>query len=307
MAMMRVDFRDCGQANDGFGQLKINVKGTQLETGKLRGRIDASFLDEVIFMSSFVDRRTLFTGAKMPGMTPLCFMAKGSESYYHGDTSEGGELCGFINRHTDTHVHWIGELCATYVPTKRLEAYLHEVGAFTALERMESINGLRLSPVNARALERMFRRGLANDLVSSEQVYGRVAMLLEEPVEEEPEAWDPKQDLALRMLVQLAHENAMQRPLSVPEIVVALGLDQRQEKTLRRKCKDGYGMGIAQLVKRVRLEQARLSITKDGLNVSGAARRHHFVDQGKFSKDYKKAYGLLPSEEFWYQQPRFEL
>lgn len=307
MPMMRLDFQNCGQANEGFGQLKINVQGTQLEVGKLRGTIEATFLDDCIFMSSFVDRRTLFTGGRMPGMTPLCFMARGSESYYHGDTSQGGELCGFSNRHTDTHVHWIGELCVTYLPTRRLQAYLHSIGAHVALDRMDNINGLRLSRVNARSLERMFRRGLAGDLVTADQVYGRVAMLLEEPVEHEPEAWDPKRDMVLRMLVQLAHENAKQKPLSVPEIVNALGLSQSQEKTLRRKCKEAYGMGIAQLVKRVRLEQARLSIMKDGLNVSGAARRHHFVDQGKFSKDYKKVYGLLPNEDVWYQHPRFDL
>jgi len=307
MPMMRVDFGNCGQANDGFQQLKIDVTGTQLEVGKLKGSIEATFLDDCIFMGSFVDRRTLFSGARMPGMTPLCFMAKGGESYYHGEITQGGELCGFGVRHTDTHCHWIGELCATYLPTRRLRAYLHDVGAHLALDRMDNLNGLRLSPANSRALERMYRRGLAGDLVTSEQVYGRVAMLLEEPMEEEPMPWDPKQDVVLRMLVQLAHENAKQRPLSVPEIVSALGLSQRQEKTLRRKCKDAYGLGIAQLVKRVRLEQARLSITKDGLNPSGAARRHHFDHPGKFGKDYKKVYGLLPSEEFWYQQPRFEL
>jgi len=306
MPMMRLDFENCGRANEGFGKLKINVQGTQLEVGKLRGSIEATFLDEVIFMSSFVDRRTLFTGGRMPGMTPLCFMARDSESYYHGDISQGGELCGFINRHTDTHVHWIGELCATYVPTKRLHAYLHHVGAYTALDRMDNINGLRLSPTNSRALERMFRRGLAGDLTVTEQVYGRVAMLLEEPVEEEPEPWDPKQDMMLRTLVQLAHENARQKPLSVPEVLIALGLDQRQEKTLRRRCKEAYGMGIGQLMKRVRLEQARLSITKDGLNATGAARRH-FFSPSKFPGDYKKVYGLLPKDDVWYQHPRFDI
>ena len=302
--MMQVEFGDTSVANETFQRLKIDVVGTQLAVGKLRGRIQASFLDDVIFMSAYFDRKTLFYGGRMPGMTPLAFLTgQNPDCYFHGDTTEGAELCGFHLHKQDTMVHWQSEMCVIYVPTLRLMHYLEEVGAEHAMERMDQINQLPLSIENRRIIERLFRRGMNGNLVSSEQVMGRMAMMLEEPVAEEPIPVDPARDRELNNFVRFAHENVKGAPLSVPQMFKALGLDVRREKTLRTRCKAAYGLGLAALAKRVRLEQARISLRRDHMVVPAAMAKHSFIDRKQFNADYYKVYGVKPEEDRVLGQP----
>ena len=295
---MQVKFNETSIANETFQRLKIDVQGTQLEAGKLKGCISASFVDDVVFLSAAVNRTTLFFGNRLPGMTPLAFLAgPDPECYFHGDYTAGAELCGFNLHKTDTNLHWRHEMCVIYVPTLRLMHYLHNVKAEQALERMDRINQLPVSADNRACLERLYRHGLNGDLKTAEQVYGRMAMILEEPVAEEPLPMDHSKNLELHNFIRSAHENVNGAPLSIPQIFKALGLDVRREKTLRCKCKAAYGLGLAALTKRVRLEQARISIKRDHLNVASAMQRHNFIDRKQFNADYLKVYGIRPDQD----------
>ena len=300
---MQVSFSETSIANETFSRLKIDVTGTQLEVGQMQGCIKASFLDDCMFLSAYVDRSTLFFGGRLPGMTPLAFVSgEDPECYFHGETTSGGELCGFNLHKQDTNTHWREEMCVIYVPTLRLMHYLDSIGAEHAMERMDQINQLPITQDNAAALERLFRHGLDGGLKSSEQVLGRMAMILEEPVSEEPVPMDHAKNLELHNFIRFAHENVNGAPLSVPQIFKALGLDVRREKTLRTKCKAAYGLGLAALTKRVRLEQARISIRRDHLNVAAAMRRHDFIDRKQFNADYFKVYGVKPeADRYWGQ------
>ena len=301
--MMQVECNDTAIANETFQRLKIDVTGTQLAVGKLHGRIQASFIDDVIFMSAYFNRKTLFHGGRMPGMTPLSFMTGQSpDCYFHGDTTEGAELCGFHLHKQDTMVHWQSELCVIYVPTMRLMHYLEDIGAEHAMERMDQINQLPLSAENRRIVERLFRRGMNGSLTCSEQVMGRMAMMLEEPVAEEPLPVDPGRDRELSNFVRFAHESVKGAPLSVPQIFKSLGLDVRREKTLRTKCKAAYGLGLAALAKRCRLEQARVSLRRDHLTVKASMAKHSFIDRKQFNSDYYKVYGVRPEDDRIYGQ-----
>ena len=63
---MRIEVSDTGQANDAFSLLNLDVKGVQLETGKIRGAIEASKVGDALFMLAFFDRRTRSTSCFGP-------------------------------------------------------------------------------------------------------------------------------------------------------------------------------------------------------------------------------------------------
>ena len=299
---MRIEVSDTAQANDAFSLLNLDVRGVQLETGKIRGAIEASKVGDALFLSAFFDRRTLFTGARMPGMVPLAFMGSG-DSFYHGETTLGRELCGFKDDLTDTHVHWHGEMCVTYLPQNRLKAYLHQINAMQALDRLDRLNQLPLSEASLQTLSRLFYRGLEGKVPSDEKVYGTIALLLEEPVEPEPADHDPKNDPLIREFVQVAHDMDQKEPLTLLQIATGLFTTQ---KTLQRHCKEAYGIGPKQLVDRVRMEQARMLLVKDGLTPTAVARAFGFTRPQEFARKYRTTFGVTPSFDHQRSLPRLK-
>ena len=65
---MRIDFTDCGVANEAFSAINIDVRGVQLDGGELTGHVEANQCGDAVFMGSFMSHRSLFTGGRMPGL-----------------------------------------------------------------------------------------------------------------------------------------------------------------------------------------------------------------------------------------------
>ena len=307
MAAKTLTFNDTQQGNELLNAVGFQVKGVQLEEGNLEAALTANKVGDALFLHIKNNRRLLFSGGRLPGHTPLCF-SLGDGCYFHGSQTcgRGLDLCGFKTDKTDTNVHWAGQLCGTFLPTKKLQGYLYDKGMFDALERMDRINKLQLSLNGTLTLQRLFGRGLRGEIKDHERVYGAVSLMLEDPDSLEGEC-NPKFDRELRMIVSMAHEQARSEPMVLDEVLMALGLKLTQKRTLQQKCREAYGMGITQLMKRVRMEEARLSILKDGLNVAGTVRRHVFVDTKQFSKDYKRVFGCNPSFDVSRAYPRLKL
>ena len=307
MPAKTLTFNDASEGNDLLAAHGFCVRGTQLDEGELNGSLSASQVGDAVFLLIENDRRLLFHGGRMPGHTPLCFQV-GDGCYFHGyDTcGRGLDLCGFRSDLTDTHVHWAGQMCASFLPTQKLRGYLYDRGMYDALERMDRTNKLRLSLNGTQALQRLFSRGLHGDIKDHEKVYGAFALMLEDPESLEGPP-NPKFDRELRMIVSMAHEQSRKEPLLLDEVLIGLGLQLSQKRTLQQKCREAYGMGVTQIMKRVRMEEARLSILKDGLNVAGTVRRHVFVDTKQFSKDYKRVFGCNPSLDVTRAYPRLKL
>ena len=61
--MPRINFQDLGVANEAFARINIDVRGVQLDGGELNGFVEATQVEDAVFMGSFMSHRSLFTGA----------------------------------------------------------------------------------------------------------------------------------------------------------------------------------------------------------------------------------------------------
>ena len=98
---MRVDFGDCGLANEQLAQVGYNVRGTQLDGGELNGSIQVNQTESMVAMRIHASHRLLFVGEPVPGTVPFAFC---NSAYFHGDTSGPLDLCGYQKGLRDTHV-----------------------------------------------------------------------------------------------------------------------------------------------------------------------------------------------------------
>ena len=104
---MRVDFGDCGLANEQLAQVGYNVRGTQLDGGELNGSIQVNQTESMVAMRIHASHRLLFVGEPVPGTVPFAFC---NSAYFHGDTSGPLDLCGYQKGLRDTHCHWEGDM-----------------------------------------------------------------------------------------------------------------------------------------------------------------------------------------------------
>ena len=67
------------------------------------------------------------------------------------------------------------------------------------------------------------------------------------------------------------------------------------KETLRRKCQASFEVSPFAHIQKVRLQQAKLLLEQDKMNVSEVAYALGFDSLSSFSKSFKKYYGLSPS------------
>ena len=123
---MRLDFGDCGVANEALGQVGYNVRGAQLDGGELKGSIQVNQIDSMVAMRVHASHRLLFVGEPVPGTVPFAFC---DDAYFHGDTSTAVDICGYQKGLRDTHCHWEGDMNLWLVSPDLIEATMHECGA----------------------------------------------------------------------------------------------------------------------------------------------------------------------------------
>ena len=292
--MPRINFQDLGVANEAFGLINIDVRGVQLDGGELNGFVEATQVEDAVFMGSFMSHRSLFTGARMPGMTPFCWMRTG-DSYYQAGPSYGGELCGFNDQVDDTHCAWTGNLESIYLPTEKFKGYCLEVNALKALDRLESLNRVPMSLPNMASIQRQFMAAQKGKLSTSAGLYGFIVTLLEDPEDPHPRLQSCKNLDLLKQFVQIAHDHAEDvPPLQLSDVYRML---PTSKSTLAAATQESYGLSPKQLMIRVRLEQCRLTFLKPGKNtkVETTMRRYGFTNRKAFADHYRDAYFELPS------------
>ena len=68
---MRLDFGDCGVANEALSQVGYNVRGAQLDGGELKGSIQVNQIESMLAMRIHASHRLLFVGEPVPGRCRL--------------------------------------------------------------------------------------------------------------------------------------------------------------------------------------------------------------------------------------------
>ncbi len=99
---------------------------------------------------------------------------------------------------------------------------------------------------------------------------------------------------ALRLAVDYIHAN-LSEPITLADIAAQAGVNIR---TLQKGFRRRYNLTPMQYLRNVRLDAAhyQLSVRRDGPSITQAAFGSGFSHLGRFSRDYKKRFGVLPSQ-----------
>ena len=71
---MKLEFGDCGLANEQLAGVGYNVRGAQLDGGELKGSIEANQLETVVALRVHASHRLLFVGRAGAGNCAVCLL-----------------------------------------------------------------------------------------------------------------------------------------------------------------------------------------------------------------------------------------
>ena len=136
------------EANETFKLVGHDVKGIQIENGLLSASIIANRCGEIGFLHSFFNRRSHFQGAAPPGMA---IFAISDNAWYHGEVTQGNDLCGYNNQLGTTDCQWCGGMSVMYVPRIPFIRFLQSSPLLApAFDRMQDSNNVLISERNRR-------------------------------------------------------------------------------------------------------------------------------------------------------------
>ena len=139
----------------------------------------------MVAMRIHASHRLLFVGEPVPGTVPFAFC---NSAYFHGDTSEGTDICGYQKGLRDTHCHWEGDMNVWLVSPALVEATMIQCGANNALERFYSTNFTTLCPTSSGFMRQQFERSLGGAVKTDAQILSMLVTLLESGTE--PQPWE---------------------------------------------------------------------------------------------------------------------
>ena len=292
--MPLIRFPDPSIASETLGEYGYDLRITQLEKGSLSAHVAGSNCEEALFLEFGSDRTMLLQGQSIPGYLEFAMCVPGSENWFHGSTTTGGQLCGYNAGLTDNNCRHKGVMKLIMLPLQKIYAYLLECNAHLAAERLMATNWVNLTPEQSAEFMRVYGMGASGRLTKAEQCYNLITCLLSTPGE--TELYGPtKNERLLRRMVELAHDEAEGEALSLLEITRFLNC---KDSTLRDACVKAYGISVKQLFKMVRLEQVRCSLAKpEALNtVEAAFAKYGFgVDNiSRHRKLYRETFGERP-------------
>jgi len=102
-----------------------------------------------------------------------------------------------------------------------------------------------------------------------------------------------KKHLAVKKAVELINNNVNQL-FSIPQLCALVGVSER---TLLSAFKEKYQVSPSDYIKAFRLNKVKQEIyNTQTKTISEIAGKYHFWHMGQFAKDFKKQFGILPSE-----------
>ncbi len=104
---------------------------------------------------------------------------------------------------------------------------------------------------------------------------------------------ESKKCIAVKKAVEIIN-NQLEDLFSIPQLCAMVGASER---TLRNGFKEKYKVGPTDYIKAIKLNNVRKEIyLNTGRKISEIAGEYNFWHMGQFAKDFKKQFGVLPSE-----------
>ena len=273
---------------DGTASLGYQLKGTQLEGGRILTEIQTAAVGSASFFRVVVNRRCLFAGPEPAGLLTFTLLESG-DCNTNGIAVETQRMSAYSSN--ELHVVHLGGALRSHLPAQAFRDRLIQLNAYRALDALDSATGLQLSIAQSKDYKRLHQAALRNNL-SELQFMDFMTALLEKG-EEPPSA--PQKTAIVQRLVRLAHAEAEAEPLSLMEVCRHLNIGKT---TLSEHCRNTYGMGVMQFLRHIRLEQSRIALADPThrWSVDDVRTRYRFSNRARFAASYQKAFGYLPSE-----------
>jgi len=285
------------ECNEFLLQMRLDVRGVQQDQGPLKGLLQANQLGSAVFLRMAFDRRVHFAGTRIPGMVPCAVMSTG-DSWYHGATSSGEDLCGFNNTRTDTDVHWIGEMNVMYVPHGLLHFALEQCRSQQGLQRLAQSDSVPLNRAGQADFKRLFNKGLAGELTSDQQILNFLTLCL---MGSAPLSSLPPIDQDFHHFVMACRHNSKAGALSIGEICQSAhelygAATLNKARLYRNKAFEAqYQLNPSAYFMRFRLEEARCALIRAEVpSVSEVRRIYRFKNKQQFQADFLAAFGETP-------------
>ena len=252
--MLQTSFSYLEELNEALQGLGLNVSGVQLETGSITPQITANQVDQAVVMRTRLNKRAHIYGEPMPGM--VCF-ATCSDVWFHGETSDGQDICGFGDQVIDTtDTAFVGEMDCIFVPRERLRDVLHTTGANLGLERLAHANKFLANADQISTFRRMFNSALTGGIRRDQQLIDMLALLINDNGPMERLALTADDD-SIRAFVAGCRRHAKEgKPMTISELCKMPDVLVAKTK-LTSLCNSAYQMSPAAYYKRCRLEEAR--------------------------------------------------
>ncbi|MGB1622331.1 MAG: helix-turn-helix domain-containing protein [Synechococcus sp.] len=272
---------------DGTGSLGYQLRGTQLDGGRINTNIQTATAGSASFFRVFVDRRCLFAGPEPSGVLTFTLLESG-DCNTNGITVAAQRMSTYSS--SELHVVHVGGALRSHLPAKAFRRRLLAVNAFRALDVLDSAAGLQLTEQQSQDYKRLHAAALRQQLTEL-QFMDLMTALLENGDEAPIQARPTK---LLQQLVSLAHSEAETEPLSLIEVCRHLNIGKT---TLSEHCRNSYGMGVMQFLRHIRLEQARIALTDPtrSWTVDEVRTRYRFSNRARFAAAYQQSFGYLPS------------
>lgn len=128
---------------------------------------------------------------------------------------------------------------------------------------------------------------LINSIIQSLVEYLNIANQKKIPLQKS------KKQIAVKKAVKLINNNVNQL-FSIPQICAIVGVSER---TLLSSFKEKYKVSPSDYIKAFRLNKVKQEIYNTKTKtISEIAGKYHFWHMGQFAKDFKKQFGILPSQ-----------
>jgi len=263
--------------NKAFEGVGLDIQGVQCSQGELKASVASRIVGQCAVLSTSSDQRLWFTGAPPPGMTCFAVMNKGGSSWYHGDESEGRDLCGFRTDpgspvYNTTDCHFEGEMRIIYIPRALVRYGLDACNSLHAITLLETRNALTLTPYYLREFNCVFDRAMAGCLDQS-SLENFILLALQELAinginRPYPSTHSYRYKDVLPQLYALAHKKSkLGEKVSLTQIGASLDLKQYQLHDIAQEC----GVSIRELFLNTRLEQVRHSLLTTDVSCEDAA------------------------------------
>lgn len=272
---------------EGTGSLGYELRGTQLDGGRINTNIQTATAASASFFRVFVNRRCLFAGPEPSGLLTFTLLESG-DCNTNGITVDTQRMSTYNS--SELHVVHVGGALRSHLPAKAFRKRLLLLNAFRALDLLDSAAGLQLTDQQSQDYKRLHQAALRQQLTEL-QFMDLMTALLENsndaPIQARPTE-------LLQQLVSLAHSEADAEPLSLMEVCRHLNIGKT---TLSEHCRSSYGMGVMQFLRQIRLEQARIALSDPsrGWTVDDVRTRYRFSNRARFAASYQKTFGYLPS------------